>query len=66
MIDARTIALLDLLHHGYYPPAPGHPDHDRLMHAWAHRFRVRLACAEGLLDAVAAIEAEEPACPPSP
>ncbi len=25
MIDARTLAILDLLHAGYHPPAPGHP-----------------------------------------
>lgn len=65
MIDPRTIAILDLLHHGYHPPRADHPDHAVLMALWTDRYRARLACAARMLEAIATIEAEEP-CPPSP
>lgn len=65
-MTARDIAILDLLHHGYRPRAPDHPDHERLMIEWATRYRVRLASAERMLAAGATIEAEERSCTQSP
>ena len=62
---ARDITILDLLHHGYHPPSPAHPDHERLMAEWTARYRARVACAEAMLEAVAQVEEEAP-CPPSP
>ncbi len=64
MIDAPTIAILDLLHHGYHPPAPHHPDRDRYMVEWAERYRRRLESAQSMLAAVAPIEQEAPTCSP--
>ncbi len=65
MMGARTIAILDLLHHGYRPPTPDNLDHDRLMFDWMQRYQVRLACAERMLAAVDAFELED-SCPLSP
>lgn len=64
-MTARDLAILDLLHHDYHPPPVSHPDHDPQLAEWVQRYRVRLAAARRLLDAVAALDAEEP-CPPSP
>ncbi len=66
MMTARDIAILDMLHRGYRPPGPDYPDHDRLMAEWMQRYRVRLTCAERVLEAVALTETEEPSCPPLP
>jgi hypothetical protein len=66
MIDARTFTLLDLLHCGHLAPHPGQPNYETLMAEWITRYRARLEAATRLLETVAAIEAEEPACPPSP
>ncbi len=66
MIDARSFALLDLPSRGCLVPARDDPPYERLMGEWATRYRVRLAAAQRLIDAVATIETEEPACPPSP
>jgi hypothetical protein len=57
MITAADLAILDLLHLGYHPPAPSHPRHDHLMKEWTQRYRARLVAAECLLAAVAALEA---------
>ena len=56
-MNSRDLAILDLLHHGYHPPAPAHPDHARLMAEWEHRYRTRLDAAERLLAAVIAVDA---------
>ncbi len=55
-MNARTLAILDLVHQGYHPPAPDHPDHDALLATWNDRYRVRLACAERMLEAAAACD----------
>jgi hypothetical protein len=65
VIDAKALALLDLLSRGYLAPARDDPAYERLMGEWTQRYRARLEAATRLLDAVAAIEAEEPACSPS-
>lgn len=64
-MTARDIAILDLLHHGYHPPAPNCPEYERLIQLWTARYRVRLACAARMFAAVDAIQVEE-SCPPSP
>jgi hypothetical protein len=56
-MTAQAIAILDLLHHGYHPPAPGHPDHDRHMAEWVRRYHRRRAAADRMLGAIAAVEA---------
>ena len=66
MIDARSLARLDLLSRGYLVPPRDDPAYERLMGEWATCYRVRLAAAQRLIDAVGTIETEEPACPPSP
>ena len=66
MIDARSLALLDLPSRGYLVPPRDDPAYECLMGEWATRYRVRLAAAQRLINAVATIETEEPACPPSP
>jgi len=66
MIDARSLALLDSLSRGDLVQPRDDPAHQRLMGEWATRYRVGLAAALRLIDAVATIETEEPACPPSP
>jgi hypothetical protein len=58
-MNARDLAILDLLHHGYHPPAPNHPDHERLMHLWKARYLARRDAAQRLIAAVAAAETEE-------
>ena len=66
MIDARSFLLLDVPIRGCLMPASDDQAYERLMGEWATRYRVRLAAVQRLIDAVATIETEEPACPPSP
>ncbi len=55
-MTARAIANLDLLHHGYHPPQPSHPDYDRELQVWTTRYLARLDAAERMHAAIAAIE----------
>ena len=62
----RSTNLHTALSRGYLVPSRDDPAHKRLMGEWATRYRVRLAAAQWLIDAVGTIETEEPACPSSP
>ena len=65
MIDARTLALLDLLHCGHLVPARSHPEYDRLIAEWIPRYLVRLEAATQLLEIVATVQTGEAECSPS-
>jgi hypothetical protein len=58
MIDAQSLALLDVLHAGHLAPNPSQPRYDELLAVWLQRYRVRVEAAQRLLDAVDAIEVD--------